>query len=137
MKVFRIIVAVAAVAAFAILAHTQTRPAPAPTNVAIIDSSAFSDEKAGIARVMADPIRIPGGEDPGGWTDVVYYRLHGSPETYRSCYSEEYLESMAHRIEEDLADGREAWCMFDNTARNFATTNGLYLLDRLAAGPQP
>ena len=53
MKVFRIILAVASVAAFAILAHTQTRPAPAPTNVAIIDSSAFSDEKAGIARVMA------------------------------------------------------------------------------------
>src|SRR5215213_356832 len=53
MKAFRIIVAVAAIAAFAILAQTQTRPAPAPTNVAIIDSSAFSDEKAGIARVMA------------------------------------------------------------------------------------
>ena len=53
MKVIRIIVAVAALAGFAILAHTQTRPAPAPTNVAIIDSSAFSDEKEGIARVMA------------------------------------------------------------------------------------
>src|SRR5215211_1929387 len=53
MKVFRIILAAAAVAAFAILAQTQTRPAPGPTNVAIIDSSAFSDEKAGIARVMA------------------------------------------------------------------------------------
>ena len=53
MKVFRIIVAVAAIAAFAILAQTQTRPAAGPTNVAIIDSSAFSDDKAGIARVMA------------------------------------------------------------------------------------
>ncbi|HEU4832911.1 MAG TPA: OmpH family outer membrane protein [Pyrinomonadaceae bacterium] len=53
MKVIRIIVAVAAIAGFAILAQTQTRPAPAATNVAIIDSSAFSDEKAGIARVMA------------------------------------------------------------------------------------
>lgn len=53
MKVFRIVVAAAAFAAFAILAQTQTRPAAAPTNVAIIDSSAFSDEKAGIARVMA------------------------------------------------------------------------------------
>ena len=52
MKVIRIVVAVAAIAAFAILAQTQTRPAPAPANVAIIDSSAFSDEKAGIARVM-------------------------------------------------------------------------------------
>jgi len=53
MKVFRIIVAVAAFAAFTILAQTQTRPAATPTTVAIIDSSAFSDEKAGIARVMA------------------------------------------------------------------------------------
>ena len=53
MKVFRIIVAVAAFATFTILAQTQTRPAATPTTVAIIDSSAFSDEKAGIARVMA------------------------------------------------------------------------------------
>jgi len=53
MKVFRIIVAAAAFAAFTILAQTQTRPAPTPANVAIIDSSAFSDEKIGIARVMA------------------------------------------------------------------------------------
>ena len=51
MKVFRIVVAVAAFAAFTILAQTQTRPAATPTTVAIIDSSAFSDEKAGIARV--------------------------------------------------------------------------------------
>jgi|KBSSwiStaDraftv2_1062776.scaffolds.fasta_scaffold132705_1 Skp family chaperone for outer membrane proteins len=53
MKVFRIIVAVAAFAVFALLVHTQTRPAAGPANVAIIDSSAFSDEKAGIGRVMA------------------------------------------------------------------------------------
>ena len=52
MKAFRIIVAAAAFAAFTILAQTQTRPAPTPTTVAIIDSSAFSDEKQGIARVM-------------------------------------------------------------------------------------
>ena len=53
MKVFRIAVVVAAVAlaAFTILAETQTRPAT-PANVAIIDSSAFSDEKTGIARVI-------------------------------------------------------------------------------------
>ena len=52
MKVFRIVVAVAAFAAFAVLVQTQTRPAAAPANIAIIDSSAFSDEKNGIARVM-------------------------------------------------------------------------------------
>jgi Skp family chaperone for outer membrane proteins len=52
MKVFRIVIAAVAFAAFAILAQTQTRPAGAPANIAIIDSSAFSDEKTGIARVM-------------------------------------------------------------------------------------
>jgi len=63
MKAFRITVALMAFAAFAILAHTQTRPAnpgaaaaqrPAgPANIAVIDSSAFTDEKVGIARAMA------------------------------------------------------------------------------------
>lgn len=66
MKVFRTTVAAVAFAAFAILAHTQTRPATTPAgtqpqsrpasgapNIAVIDSSAFSDEKNGIARVMA------------------------------------------------------------------------------------
>lgn len=53
MKVFRIIVAAIVFAAFTILAQTQTRPAGAPANIAIIDSSAFSDSKQGISRVMA------------------------------------------------------------------------------------
>ena len=55
MKVFRVVVIVAAIAlaAFTILAQTQTRPAATPANIAIIDSSAFSDDKNGIARVMA------------------------------------------------------------------------------------
>ena len=52
MKAFCIAVAAVGFAAFTILAQTQTRPA-APANIAIIDSSAFSDEKNGIARVMA------------------------------------------------------------------------------------
>lgn len=53
MKVFGIAVAAVAFAAVTILAQTQTRPAATPANIAIIDSSAFSDDKNGIARVMA------------------------------------------------------------------------------------
>ena len=53
MKVFLIAVAAVAFAAVTILAQTQTRPAATPANIAIIDSSMFSDEKNGIARVMA------------------------------------------------------------------------------------
>ena len=54
MKVFRIVVAAVALAGFAILAQTQTtRPAASPANIAVIDSSVFTDEKNGIGRVMA------------------------------------------------------------------------------------
>ena len=62
MKVLRTTLAACAVAAFTILvqtlltmgassAETVTQPA-APANIGIIDSSKFSDEKTGIARVM-------------------------------------------------------------------------------------
>lgn len=63
MKVFHCIAATAAIGAFAILVQTQTRSgtpasppqtrvAAGPVNIAVIDSSAFSDDKQGIARVM-------------------------------------------------------------------------------------
>jgi Skp family chaperone for outer membrane proteins len=63
MKVFRISVAAIVFAAFGILAYTQTRPAAtpatpanrpaaAPGNIAVIDSTAFSNDKTGITRVM-------------------------------------------------------------------------------------
>jgi Skp family chaperone for outer membrane proteins len=62
MKAFRMVVAAAAVAAFTILVQTlltmgassaeTVTPAAAPASIGIIDSSAFSDEKAGITRVM-------------------------------------------------------------------------------------
>jgi Skp family chaperone for outer membrane proteins len=62
MKVFRTIVAVAAIAAITILGQTlltrgalsaETVQPAAPANIGIIDSSAFGDEKNGITRVMA------------------------------------------------------------------------------------
>ena len=63
MRVFRTSVAAIVFAAFGILAYTQTRPAAtpaapanrpaaAPGNIAVIDSTAFSNEKTGITRVM-------------------------------------------------------------------------------------
>ena len=63
MKVFRTILAAVAVAALTIFVQTllttgatsaETVPSPAaPANIGIIDSSAFSDEKTGITRVMS------------------------------------------------------------------------------------
>lgn len=62
MKVFRTVVAVAAIAAITVLAQTlltkgvssaETVQPAAPANIGIIDSALFSHEKNGIGRVMA------------------------------------------------------------------------------------
>jgi uncharacterized protein YecE (DUF72 family) len=81
----------------------------------------------GIARVAADPARVPEAGEPGGWRGLVYYRLHGSPRMYYSAYSKEYLESLAARLQADRATGRNVWCIFDNTAFDAATRNALDL----------
>jgi uncharacterized protein YecE (DUF72 family) len=81
-----------------------------------------------VARVAADPARVPAAGEPGGWPDLVYFRLHGSPRVYYSAYDEEYLDALASRLEEHAAAGRQAWCIFDNTVLGAATRNALDLL---------
>lgn len=78
----------------------------------------------GVTRVIADP---PAGA-PGPFvptTDMVYARLHGSPRMYYSSYSDAYLDQVAAWI-----TGRDAWCIFDNTASGAALPNALDLQRR-------
>jgi uncharacterized protein YecE (DUF72 family) len=86
-----------------------------------------------IARVAADPARVPAAALPGGWRGLAYWRLHGSPIMYRSPYGAERLEPVARAIEAELEAGREAWCMFDNTASSEATADALALERQLAS----
>jgi uncharacterized protein YecE (DUF72 family) len=81
----------------------------------------------GVARVAADPARVPGAGEPGGWPGMTYYRLHGSPRIYYSAYSGEDLAALAARIQADAAAGRTVWCIFDNTTLGAATANALDL----------
>jgi uncharacterized protein YecE (DUF72 family) len=80
-----------------------------------------------VARVAADPAPVSPAAEPGGWSGLVYYRLHGSPKIYYSRYSEEYLDTLAATLERT-----GGWCIFDNTAEGEATANALGLLERLA-----
>ena len=82
-----------------------------------------------VARVAADPARVPAAAEPGGWRGLTYYRLHGSPRTYYSAYSEEFLAALAARLQVE-AEG-PAWCIFDNTTLGAATGNALDLRSRL------
>ncbi len=81
-----------------------------------------------VARVAADPARVPAAAAPGGWPGTVYYRLHGSPRMYYSAYDAAFLDQLAPRLH---APAPGAWCIFDNTALGAATANALELLERL------
>jgi uncharacterized protein YecE (DUF72 family) len=81
-----------------------------------------------IARVAADPPRAAGADRPGGWSGLAYYRLHGSPQIYRSSYDEERLTGISRSLLEFAASGSEAWCIFDNTTSYAAAGDALALL---------
>ena len=87
-----------------------------------------------VARVAADPAKLPAAAVPGGWPGLAYYRLHGSPVPYRSSYEPERLQAYAEAMAADLEQGREVWCIFDNTASSAATGNALDLMRLL---PRP
>jgi uncharacterized protein YecE (DUF72 family) len=80
--------------------------------------------KMGIARVAANPATVLQAAMPGGWSDLVYYRLHGSPRMYYSAYESDYLAKLA----KDARRHENAWIIFDNTARGAAVENGLEMM---------
>lgn len=82
-----------------------------------------------IGRVAADPAPTPQAALPGGFSDLVYYRLHGSPRMYYSAYAERALEQIAAAL--GGAAG-ERWCAFDNTASGAALVNALELRGLIA-----
>lgn len=78
-----------------------------------------------IGQVAADPSRLPGGESPGGWPGIRYWRWHGAPRIYHSQYPLERLQALASELRRSVEEGVETWCIFDNTASGFATGDAL------------
>ena len=85
-----------------------------------------------VARVAADPAPVARAALPGGWTGLVYLRLHGSPEMYYSAYTPDDLDRIVADIRAAMRPGQESWCIFDNTALGAATHDALDLSRRLA-----
>jgi uncharacterized protein YecE (DUF72 family) len=79
-----------------------------------------------VARVATDPAPFPEAAVPGGWSGLVYYRLHGSPRMYWSRYDALRLGAWADAFRRVPA-GVEAWCVFDNTASGAALQNAVEL----------
>lgn len=83
-------------------------------------------QKFHIARVAADPARVSAAATAGGWNQLLYCRLHGSPRMYYSSYTETYLQLLAVTIARRQA--KEIWCIFDNTASGAALGNAQTLM---------
>jgi uncharacterized protein YecE (DUF72 family) len=83
-----------------------------------------------IARVAADPAKVPAAAEPGGWPGLAYFRLHGSPRIYWSDYGPEALAEWKERVAASAA--REIWVIFDNTTSGAATANALAFSEMLA-----
>lgn len=80
-----------------------------------------------IARAAADPARVAGAEQPGGWKGLSYYLWHGSPRMYYSDYDAAALAGLRQHLVRDRERGVPAWCVFDNTTSGAALGNALDL----------
>jgi uncharacterized protein YecE (DUF72 family) len=87
-----------------------------------------------IARAAADPARIPEASTPGGWSSLIYYRLHGSPRMYYSAYTESFLQALSATIAHQQPTA-EVWCLFDNTASGAALGDATILKRLLTTLP--
>jgi uncharacterized protein YecE (DUF72 family) len=83
----------------------------------------------GIAPVLADPPATNRSVMLGD-AQTVYVRLHGSPDMYHSRYSEDYLTGLARELRDFQSQGRQVWCIFENTASGAALPNALSLASR-------
>lgn len=113
-------------------AATRARVVCEPRHPSWFDAGADTLlRRLGVSRVAADPAIVPAAALPGGCPNLAYWRLHGSPQRYRSSYDDGRLDGYAAALDAARREGRAVWCIFDNTASSAATSNALGLLDRL------
>jgi uncharacterized protein YecE (DUF72 family) len=84
-----------------------------------------------IARVAADPAPYPQAAGSGGWPELAYWRLHGSPRMYFTPYGEERLKRLAVLLQ--ASEAMETWVIFDNTASGAAAADALMLQQIISA----
>jgi uncharacterized protein YecE (DUF72 family) len=84
-----------------------------------------------VARVAADPARVPDAALPGGAASLAYFRLHGSPRMYYSEYDAGFLETLTTALRASKAE--HAWCIFDNTVSGAAAGNAVTIQQRVGA----
>ena len=88
-------------------------------------------KKQQVARVAADPAKLMLAAHPGGWNDLAYFRLHGSPRIYESLYGRDAIEVHAKVIASLAMRGVDVWTIYDNTTHGAATQNAFEMMEVL------
>jgi uncharacterized protein YecE (DUF72 family) len=78
-----------------------------------------------ISKVFADPEPCPLALERAPLAHMIYYRLHGSPEMYKSNYEIDRLHEVYRQMIQLQSRVTQAWCIFDNTTFGYATMNAL------------
>lgn len=86
-----------------------------------------------IARVAADPARVPAAAEPGGTGRWAYFRWHGSPHVYYDAYDDARLLALAASVRAATRARRTGWVIFDNTAAGHAMADAAKLQSMLDA----
>ena len=88
-------------------------------------------ERRRVSRVAADPAKPPAAAQPGGWSGLAYFRLHGSPRMYESTYGQDAIEAQAERVASLVQRDIDVWTVYDNTTYGAATQNAFELMEAL------
>ena len=81
-----------------------------------------------INKVIADPEPCPIKESlRNNLEELRYFRLHGSPDIYKSRYSQEVIQELTQTIHDSASKNTPAWFIFDNTTYGYATENAMEL----------
>jgi uncharacterized protein YecE (DUF72 family) len=75
--------------------------------------------------------------EPGGWSGLVYYRLHGAPRIYYSSYPDTLLKALSSSLAYAASREARVWCIFDNTAEGAAAENALAIMNMLGHTMEP
>jgi uncharacterized protein YecE (DUF72 family) len=89
------------------------------------EGAALISEKYSVDFVHADPQVCP---PPVSNSHLDYYRLHGTPEIYKSRYDKEFLSQLKSTL---IHSDIPSWIIFDNTTFGYATENALELREQL------
>lgn len=117
---------------FGLLRHkTKTAVACEPRHASWFASEADTlMRQYGVSFVHADPLPVV--DIPrSGDSRTLYFRLHGSPNIYRSAYDDNFLDAVAAKIVGARDQTHRIFCIFDNTAEGAAIPDALSLMRRL------